>query len=92
VASSCPTNTLPSPTATPRLVWPQQIAINTKTNRIYVVNTHGKILRTLHAHQSTSSPWQWVTHLWLKPGQLAAVPKGAVTDSYGETNKKTLVY
>ncbi|MGN6475434.1 MAG: hypothetical protein ACTHK4_17535 [Mycobacteriales bacterium] len=59
---------------------------------IYVINHSGKILRTLRAHQSGSDPRQWVARLWLKPGQLAAVPKGAVRDTYGETNRKTLVY
>jgi hypothetical protein len=59
---------------------------------IYVVNNSGRVLRTLRAHQSKSNPSQWVAQLWLKPGQLAAVPRGAVVDTYGETNHKTLVY
>jgi hypothetical protein len=59
---------------------------------IYVVNRHGRILRTVRARQSGASPRIWVAHLWLLPGQFAAVPKGAVRDSYGETNSRTVVY
>lgn len=59
---------------------------------IYVVNSHGRVLRTLRAHPSSTNSRQWVAPLWLMPGQFAAVPKGAVKDTYGETNRRTLVF
>ncbi|HWC35949.1 MAG TPA: hypothetical protein VG650_14125 [Mycobacteriales bacterium] len=59
---------------------------------LYVVNNRGRVLRTLPAHQSKSQPDLWTAHLWLRPGQRAVVPAGGVRDTYGETNKKQLVY
>ena len=34
-------------------LWPQQIAINTKTNRVYVVNTHANSVSVIDGRTST---------------------------------------
>jgi hypothetical protein len=63
-----------------------------KRATLYVVNNRGHVIRTVRAHQSRQDPHQWFAHLWLRPGQRVVVPRGGVVDTYGETNKKTLVY
>ncbi|HVT63546.1 MAG TPA: hypothetical protein VHD81_00135 [Mycobacteriales bacterium] len=63
-----------------------------KRAKLYLVNTRGHVLRTLRAHQSKQSAHLWLAHLWLRPGQRVVVPAGGVIDTYGESNRKTLIY
>jgi hypothetical protein len=63
-----------------------------KRATLLVVDRRGHVVRKLRAHQLNRDPRVWAAPLWLKPGQRAVVPAGGVRDTYGETNKKTLVY
>jgi hypothetical protein len=63
-----------------------------KRAKLYVVNSRGHVLRTVHAHQLNRDPHIWAARLWLKPGQRVVVPRGGVRDTYGETNRKALAF
>jgi hypothetical protein len=63
-----------------------------KRATLYVVNTHGRVLRTVHAHQLNRDLHIWAARLWLKPGQRVVLPRGGIRDTYGETNRKALAY